>query len=260
MAIRPPAVAGSFYPAVSARLSADVDRLLSQVAAGAEKRVPKALIVPHAGYVYSGSVAAHGYAQLKRESLRQIVLFGPAHFVPLRGIALPAADGFETPLGTVPIDAGLVDQLAKVQGIGRNAAAHAREHSLEVQLPFLQRVLQDFRIVPLVVGRASTQEVALIMDATWGDSSTVIVVSSDLSHYMPYEDAAQVDRRTADQILALGPVLNDEQACGARAINGLLVAAAKHRLHPKLLDIRNSGDTAGSRDEVVGYASFAFYE
>lgn len=260
MAVRPPAVAGSFYPGVSARLSAEVDRFLSEVDAGADTATPKALIVPHAGYIYSGIVAARGYARLRREGLRQIVLFGPAHFVPLRGLALPDADAFGTPLGSVPLDAGLADQLAKAQGIGRNAAAHAREHSLEVQLPFLQRILSDFRIVPLVVGRASAQEVASAMDVAWGDSSTVIVVSSDLSHYLPYEDAAQLDRRTIDQILALGPALNEEQACGARAINGLFLAAAKHRLRPRLVDLRNSGDTAGSREEVVGYASIAFYE
>jgi len=243
-----------------ARLSADVDRFLAQVDVGADARAPKALIVPHAGYVYSGIVAAHGYAQLRGGSLRQIVLFGPAHFVPLRGLALPEAEAFGTPLGSVPIDAELADQLAKALGIGRNSAAHAREHSLEVHLPFLQCILRDFRIVPLVVGRAPAKDVALAMDAAWGDAATVILVSSDLSHYLPYEDAVDLDRRTADQILALGPPLADEQACGARAINGLLLAAAKHRLQPKLLDIRNSGDTAGSRDEVVGYASIAFYE
>src|SRR5262249_9751713 len=152
--------AGSFYPGVPARLSADVDRFLSQIDVRADGRVPKALIVPHAGYIYSGIVAAHGYARLRRDSLRQIVLFGPAHFVPLRGLALPDADAFGTPLGSVPIDAGLAEQLQKAQGIGRNAAAHAREHSLEVQLPFLQRILRDFQIVPLVVGRASAKEVA----------------------------------------------------------------------------------------------------
>jgi len=260
MAVRPPAVSGSFYPAISARLSADIDRFLSRVDVRADVRAPKALIVPHAGYMYSGIVAAHGYAQLRHASLRRIILFGPAHFVPFRGLALPDAEAFETPLGSVPIDAGLADQLAKTQGISRNAAAHAREHSLEVQLPFLQRILSDFRIIPLAVGRASAEEVASAMDGAWGDSSTVVLVSSDLSHYLPYDDAVEVDRRTADQILALGPALKDEQACGARAINGLLLAAAKRRLQPRLLDMRNSGDTAGSHDEVVGYASVAFYE
>jgi AmmeMemoRadiSam system protein B len=263
MLVRPSAVAGAFYPADPERLSADVDRLLAQVAPSSEGRAPKALIVPHAGYVYSGIVAAHAYAQLRgqREMPLRILLFGPAHFVPLRNLALPKAVAFQTPLGSVKVESNIAADLELVPGVTRHAAAHAREHSLEVQLPFLQRALEDFRIVPLVVGDATPDAVASVMDAAWGDASTMIVVSSDLSHYLRYEDAIDVDRRTADQILALGPApLSPEQACGCHAINGLLVAASRHHLRPKLLDLRNSGDTAGGRDEVVGYGAFAFYE
>ena len=263
MLVRPSAVAGAFYPADAERLSTDVDRLLAQVAPQSATEVPKALIVPHAGYVYSGIVAAHAYAQLRRqrETPRRIVLFGPAHFVPLRSLALPKAVAFQTPLGTVQVESEMAADLEAVPGVTRHSAAHAREHSLEVQLPFLQRTLEDFRIVPLVVGDATPNEVASVMDAAWGDASTVIVVSSDLSHYLTYQDAVEVDRRTADQILALGPApLSPEQACGSNAINGLLITASRHHLRPKLLDLRNSGDTAGARDEVVGYGAFAFYD
>jgi AmmeMemoRadiSam system protein B len=263
MLVRPSAVAGAFYPADAERLSTDVDRLFAQVAPPSATEAPKALIVPHAGYVYSGIVAARAFVQLRgqRETPCRIVLFGPAHFVPLKRLALPKAVAFQTPLGSVQIESDLAAVLEAIPGVSRHSAAHAREHSLEVQLPFLQRTLEDFRIVPLVVGDASPNEVASVMDAAWGDASTVIVVSSDLSHYLTYEDALEVDRRTAEQILALGPApLSPEQACGSSAINGLLIAASRHHLRPKLLDLRNSGDTAGGRDEVVGYGAFAFYE
>lgn len=262
MVVRPSAVAGAFYPANAERLSSDVDRLLGRVAPAAGE-APKALIVPHAGYIYSGIVAAHAYAQLRprRKTLRRVVLFGPAHFVPLRSVALPKAAAFETPLGTVQVDSDLAADLERAPEVTRDAGAHAREHSLEVQLPFLQRTLEDFRIVPFVVGDAAPNEVASVMDAAWGDASTVVIVSSDLSHYLSYEEAVEVDRKTADQILALGPKpLSPEQACGSKAINGLLVTASRRHLRPKLLDLRNSGDTAGPRDEVVGYGVFAFYE
>jgi len=263
MLVRPSAVSGGFYPDTAERLSFEVDALLSQALPPATARSPKALIAPHAGYVYSGGVAAHAYAQLRpeAETLRRVMLFGPAHFVGLRGLALPEAAAFETPLGKVQIDEDMAAHLERKHGVLRSAAAHAREHSLEVQLPFLQRTLKNFRIVPLVVGDASASEVATVIDSVWGDQSTAIIVSSDLSHYLPYEEAIAQDRRTAEQILTLGPErLSSHQACGANPINGLMLAASWHHLRPALLDLRNSGDTAGPRDRVVGYGAFAFCE
>jgi AmmeMemoRadiSam system protein B len=226
----------------------------------APRAVPKAIIVPHAGYIYSGSIAGHGYERLTagRKTIRRVVLFGPAHRAWIRGLALPSARAFATPFGEVALDADAVARALALPQVVQNDAAHAQEHSLEVQLPFLQRMLEDFRIVPFAVGDATGAEVAGIMDLLWGGAETLIVVSSDLSHYHRYADARSIDRDTADAILALSPDLNHEQACGATPINGLIVAARRHGLRPELLDLRNSGDTAGDKSRVVGYASFAF--
>lgn len=255
---RPPAVAGMFYPGESATLTREVKNLLS--AARASPLSPKALIVPHAGYIYSGPVAASAYAALVplASVIRRVVLLGPTHRVPVRGLALPAAAAFSTPLGEIPIDAESAARLLKLPQVSVFEDAHAREHSLEVQLPFLQAVLRDFSLLPLAVGMASPEQVAEVLEAVWGGDETLIVVSSDLSHYLPYEKARKVDAVTAQAILHLEAGLDHEQACGATPINGLLLAARRHHLAPRLLDLRNSGDTAGSRDGVVGYAAFAF--
>lgn len=261
--IRPPAVAGSFYPAHPAELVRTVDELLSGVSSEPAAAAPKVLIVPHAGYVYSGPVAASAYACLKQaaRAIRRVVLLGPVHRVPIRGLALPEAQALATPLGAIPVDADAVRAIAHLPQVGVSAAAHALEHSLEVQLPFLQRMLDDFSVVPLAVGDATPDEVAEVIDALWGGAETLIVISSDLSHYLPYAVARDVDDETVQQILALGPpTLTHEQACGATPVNGLLAVARRRRLRPALLDLRNSGDTAGPRDQVVGYSAFAFYE
>lgn len=263
---RPPAVAGLFYPGDSGTLAREVKNLLNDAQAGATTQLgpvsPKALIVPHAGYIYSGPVAASAYAMLAplASRIRRVILLGPTHRVPVRGLALPDVSAFATPLGEVPIDGDGVQKLLKLPQVAVYAGAHAQEHALEVQLPFLQTVLDEFSLLPLAVGMASPEQVAEVLEAVWGGDETLIVVSSDLSHYLPYEKARKLDSDTAQAILRLQAGLDHEQACGATPINGLLLAAQRHHLSPHLLDLRNSGDTAGSRDGVVGYAAFAFDE
>jgi AmmeMemoRadiSam system protein B len=265
--IRPAAVAGSFYPASPRTLRAEVEKHLA-AAAPAPGRPPKAVIAPHAGYVYSGATAGFAFAALAAGagSLRRIVLLGPAHRVWLRGLGLPGAAGFETPLGTVAVDQEAVAAVADLPQVAVHRAAHAQEHSLEVELPFLQVALGAVAVLPLVVGEASGEEVAEVLDRVWGGPETAVVVSSDLSHYLPYETARQVDRATADEIVRLGGPLDPRQACGALPINGLLIAARRRGLAATLLDLRSSGDapaaSAGGagRDQVVGYGAFAFQD
>jgi AmmeMemoRadiSam system protein B/AmmeMemoRadiSam system protein A len=258
--VRPPAVAGTFYPGGAAVLERDVTDLLAHPEGAPLSRAPKALIVPHAGYVYSGPIAASAYARLAplRDRISRVVLLGPAHYVEVRGLALPTADRFRTPLGEIPLDTQAMLQLDASPFVVRSAAAHAPEHSLEVQLPFLQRVLGDFALVPLVVGESSAEEVADVLDLVWGGDETLIVISSDLSHYLTDQRARDADRRTVTEILALNHHLGHRQACGATCINGLLLAAHRHQLRAVALDVRNSSDTAGDKDRVVGYASIAF--
>jgi AmmeMemoRadiSam system protein B/AmmeMemoRadiSam system protein A len=252
-----------FYPADPDELQREVQQFLADVPApDGDTPAPKALIAPHAGYMYSGPIAAHAYAQLAplADKIRRVVLLGPAHRVALRGLALPGAAAFETPLGEVEIDEAAVAGLRDLPQVVISPAAHALEHSLEVQLPFLQVVLREFRLVPLAVGEASIDEVAEVIERLWGGDETLIVISSDLSHYLPYADARRIDRATVDTVLALEPMLDHAQACGATPINGLLQAARAHGLAPRLNDLRNSGDTAGDRSRVVGYASISFVE
>ena len=260
-ATRPAAVAGTFYPASTAELRRQVDELLAapRVAAGP---APKALIAPHAGYVYSGPIAASAYAQLSRYGgrIRRVVLLGPVHRVPIRGLALPGVQRFATPIGEVELDAQAIAALRGLPQVVESPLAHAAEHSLEVQLPFLQRLLGDFLLVPLAVGDATAEEVAEVLERLWGGDETLIVVSSDLSHYLPYDTARHVDSGTIDHLLRLEAKLDHEQACGATPINGLLQVALRRGLAPELLDARNSGDTAGDRSRVVGYAAVAFRE
>lgn len=258
--VRPAAVAGMFYPGQAAVLATTVAGLLEQAAR--PESAPKALIVPHAGYVYSGSTAARAYAQLieQRETVRRVVLLGPVHRVPVRGLALPGASAFSTPLGEVALDLDALSLLEGLPQVVTSPAAHAHEHSLEVQLPFLQTVLPDFRLVPLAVGDAMPAEVAEVLDTLWGGPETLVVISSDLSHFLPYEEAQAVDRDTVQRLLALDGPLSHRQACGGTPINGLLLAARRHRLQPRLLGLCNSGDTAGDRQRVVGYAALAFHE
>jgi AmmeMemoRadiSam system protein B len=262
--VRMPAVAGSFYPDQQQVLSAAVLSMLQSAAlrTGRPVQAPKALIVPHAGYVYSGATAALAYAQLAavKSTVKKVVLLGPVHRVAVRGLALPGVDTFQSPLGKVELDLEAVAAITPMPQVVTSAAAHAKEHSLEVQLPFLQSVLDDFKLVPLAVGNVHPQEVAQVLERLWGGPETLIVVSSDLSHFRPYASAQAFDQATVQTILAAAPTLNHEQACGATPINGLLLAAARHHLQPALLGLCNSGDSCGDQTRVVGYASISFQE
>ena len=264
--LRQPAVAGVFYPAQEQTLLDQVTALL----AGARPALPasllpvgpKAIIVPHAGYIYSGATAALAYASLspRRHIIRRVVLLGPVHRVPVRGLALPGVDAFATPLGHLELDQLAMAAIQHLPQVVVSPAAHAQEHSLEVQLPFLQVVLDDFKLVPLAVGDASPAEVAQVLETLWGGPETLIVISSDLSHFLPYKTAQTVDQETVNHILSLDSTLTHHQACGGTPVNGLLLAARRHHLQPQLLGLCNSGDTAGDKGRVVGYASVAFTE
>lgn len=245
--VRRPAVSGSFYPDDPRELAAVVGRLLESAPPGAPA---KAIVAPHAGYVYSGPIAARAFRSLP-QGARRVVLLGPSHYARLRGLAAPRAAAFATPLGTVPIEVP--------EGVRRDDMPHAREHSLEVELPFLQVALGEFSLVPLAVGTAPPAEVAAALALLWGGAETVIVVSSDLSHYLAYEEARRADEATARRIEHLVPV-PEYAACGAAPLNGLLFEAARRRMRCERIDLRNSGDTAGDRRRVVGYGAFALRE
>jgi AmmeMemoRadiSam system protein B len=222
---------------------------------------PKAIIAPHAGYVYSGPIAGTAYARLAvdRAQIRRVVLLGPSHRVPFRGLAASSASAFETPLGLVPVDAGAVEIATSLPHVAVLDRAHDREHSLEVHLPFLQETLDDFALVPLAVGEASPDEVGAVLEAQWGGDETRIVVSSDLSHYHDYETAIGLDRTTSRNIEALRPeAIGYDHACGRNPINGLLSVARERGMHAETIDLRNSGDTAGPRSQVVGYGAYVF--
>jgi AmmeMemoRadiSam system protein B len=250
-----------FYPDSPGALRREIAVMLANTAGQAEA-CPAALIVPHAGYIYSGPIAASAFATLAgwRDTIRRVALLGPTHRVAVRGLALPDCDAFVTPLGEVPIDPPAVDALRKMPQIVVSAQAHRLEHSLEVEIPFLQHVLGEFSLVPLAVGDVPPDAVAEVFDHVWGGPETLVVVSSDLSHYLPCEDACRVDATTARQIVDLDPMIDHGQACGATPVNGLLLAARKRGLRVRQLDLRNSGDTAGDRRRVVGYGAFAFFE
>ena len=261
MAVRPPAVAGQFYPSAPRSLAAAVEAYVEAARPPAAGPAPKAIIAPHAGYVYSGPIAGSVYARIQslQGQVRQVVLLGPAHRVPVRGLALPAVEAFETPLGRVPVDSDAAGQLAELGCVEVSDEAHALEHSLEVQLPFLQQVLTDFALVPLVVGRACPEEVAAVLERLWGGSETLIVISSDLSHYLDYETARRLDRATSRAIEELRPeAIAHDQACGQIPICGLLLQARQRGLAAVTVDLRSSGDTAGRRDQVVGYGAYVF--
>lgn len=259
MSTRPAAVAGVFYPADPVRLARLVDSEIADVDVTPGEAAPVAIVAPHAGYRYSGPVAASAYRRIVplRSVVRRVVLFGPAHRAYVRGFAVPSADMFETPLGPVEVDRETVDRLATLPAVSMDDFAHADEHSLEVHLPFLQRVLDDFGLVPVLVGDASDDEVAAVLDAAWADPETLVVVSTDLSHYLDYRSACTRDRRTAEAVCALeGASVGDRDACGAHPLRGLLRVARERGLGVALVDLRNSGDTAGPHDRVVGYGAF----
>ena len=250
--VRDPVVADMFYPSDRVELRRTVEGLLADVPAH-DGPPPKALIVPHAGYIYSGPIAASAYARIRGADIQRVVLLGPAHRVVLNGVAASSASIWRTPLGDVPVEAP--------PGIPIMDAAHAEEHSLEVQLPFLQLVLGNFTLIPLVVGQASSEELSDILTSLWGGKETLVVVSSDLSHYENYETAKQMDAATSEAIVNLDSNgLGADSACGRVPISGLLHLAKQKGMRAELIDLRNSGDTAGARDRVVGYGAYAFYE
>jgi MEMO1 family protein len=262
MKTRQAIAAGRFYPGEPAELRKLVESLLSQVQAPAA-RVPKALIAPHAGYIYSGPIAASAYARLlpARDIIRRVVLLGPSHYAAFNGLAASSADTFATPLGLVQVDAKAVGQVLALPEVSLLDVAHTREHSLEVQLPFLQTVLKDFALVPLAAGEVSAEQISRVLEVLWGGPETCFVISSDLSHYLDSTAARRVDQSTADAIESLRPAgVGEAQACGRLPILGLLDLAHKHHLRPQTVDLRNSGDTAGPRERVVGYGAFVFVE
>jgi AmmeMemoRadiSam system protein B len=258
--IRRPAVAGLFYPADEAALRRSVRDCLD--AAKPDPAVsPKAVIAPHAGYVYSGPIAGSAFVHFlsQRKEIRRIILVGPSHRIPFNGIAVSGAEAFQTPLGLVPLDPSAQESIKRLPQVRVSDQAHSAEHSLEVELPFLQETIEDFTLVPLVVGDATAEEVSEVLDRLWGGAETRIVVSSDLSHYLDYDTARRSDRAAAQAIENLEPQeLEADQACGCQPVRGLLHAARQRGLKARTVDLRNSGDTAGSKDRVVGYGAFIF--
>ncbi len=258
--VRPAAVAGQFYPADVGQLQSMLTDMLGSKKPYTGKPV-KALVVPHAGFIYSGPVAASAYQAIAKQAtqIRRVVLLGPSHRVGFHGIALPTASAFQTPLGMVRIDQSALAQIRSYPQVQDLDQAHQQEHSLEVQLPFLQTLLNDFLLVPLVVGECPASQVAEVIEALWGGDETLFVISTDLSHYHSYETAVKQDSQTTQSILDLQPErIGYEDACGRNPLNGFLLAAKDHALKSHLIDLRNSGDTAGPPDRVVGYGAFAF--
>jgi AmmeMemoRadiSam system protein B len=263
--VRPPAVAGSFYPAEPEALRAAVSELLEDAAAcsGGAGLAPKALVAPHAGYLYSGPIAASAYARLvgAQDRIERVVLLGPAHRTPLAAVGASTADAFETPLGSVAVDTSARDDLVASGLVVPADDAHAAEHSLEVHLPFLQVALGEVRILPLVVGEVPAAAVVAVLDALWGGRETVVIVSTDLSHYRDHRTAQELDRRAAAAILSKRPEdVGLRDACGVFPLRGLLAAARRRGLDVEQLDLRTSADTVGDPDWVVGYGAFALVE
>jgi len=257
---REAAVSGLFYEGDARRLQQHIDGLLSATRAH-DNPSPRALIVPHAGYIYSGQTAAEAYHCLAplRDSIERVVLFGPAHRVPLEGMAVPSVDAFSTPLGDVALDRASIERIADLPQVCVSDEAHRQEHSLEVQLPFLQTLLEDFTLVPVVVGYCAPQQVAAVMDALWAGPETLLVVSTDLSHFHHYDEARQLDTLTCERVMAKDNSLDGQDACGAQALNGLMSSRLCQSLQVELLAMCNSGDTAGTTDRVVGYGAFVLH-
>ena len=265
LSTRPPAVAGLFYPDDKNQLQSMLQALLDNDHAsplnGEQVKKIKAIIVPHAGYIYSGGVAASAYRLLEARghTIKRVVILGPSHRVPLRGMALPSVTNFTTPLGDIPLDTNSLQQLLSLNTVQTLDDAHAFEHSLEVQLPFLQMLLKDFVLIPIVVGQCDVNAVKAALKIVWGKEETLIIISSDLSHFHHYHSACQIDRNTSDLIVNKDWHLQGEQACGCYPLNGLLKLAQEISLSVCPLDLRNSGDTAGDKDRVVGYGAYALY-
>ena len=257
--ILPPAVAGMFYPADPAELRQQVVDYLEAAERG--QRQPKAIVAPHAGYTYSGPVAGTAYAQIApfAERIEKVVILGPAHRLAFHGLAFSSAGRFSTPLGDVTVDRDALEVIRDLPQVIESDAPFQGEHCLEVQLPFLQTLLKDFRIVPLLVSDASAEQVAEVLERLWGGEETLIVISSDLSHYLYYHSAQGLDALTSRAIEDLLPQnIGYDQACGRTPLSGLLLEARKYGLSAATLDLRNSGDTAGPRNQVVGYGAYVF--
>jgi AmmeMemoRadiSam system protein B len=260
--IRQPAVAGTFYPADPHELKVMIDEFMKTVPASGDTSVPRAIIAPHAGYIYSGPVAASAYARIipAHNKFTRVVLLGPSHRVPLRGLAASSATHFSTPLGLIPLDTAGIQEIVQLPQVQMHDEAHLYEHSLEVHLPFLQTVLDDFSLIPLVVGEAEAEEVAQVLEQFVDDENTLIVISSDLSHYHDYHTAQQLDRATSQAIEQLKiEAIGYEDACGRTPVSGLLSLAKQHHFKVETVDLRNSGDTAGPRDQVVGYGAYIIH-
>lgn len=255
-----PNVADKFYPADPSVLRQDILTMLTAASDKATLPIPKAIIAPHAGYIYSGLIAASAYACLTKakKQIHRIVLLAPSHQYPVSGVAITDAKSYMTPLGQITIDQKSISalNLPYVQAVEE---AFASEHAIEVHLPFLQLTLETFSLIPLLVGLATTAQVGKVLEKLWDGPETLIIISSDLSHYYPYDLAQFLDKKTAEAIIKLDPKdITPEQACGAVGIKGLLAIAAKKKLHASQIDLRNSADTAGPKDQVVGYGAFHF--
>ena len=265
MTIRNAAVAGTFYPSDEGELYADVNRMLNATTFPKQADVatyhPKALILPHAGYIYSGSVAAKGYRLLEgvKNSINRVVILGPSHSVAFRGIALPRSDYFSTPLGQIAVDQQAYEQLHSISCVFQSDEAHLHEHSLEVHLPFLQVQLNRFKLIPLVVGDATASEVADVIRTYIDLDDVLIIVSTDLSHFLDYKQAQQTDRQTSELICDKFTEIKGHQACGSRPLNGILKLAKEQDLQVEELAVCNSGDTAGDKSRVVGYGAYVVY-
>lgn len=261
---RQPAVAGMFYPADTTTLKSDIHHYFEDTSEFSNhyNHSPKAIVVPHAGYIFSGPIAASAYKQLIpiKHKINRVVLLGPCHRVAFKGLAAPESTVFNTPLGDIPIDQKAIEELTHLEQVTASDLAHREEHSLEVQLPFLQEMLDDFTLIPLVVGDTNTNDVAEVIEQLWGDEQTLIVISTDLSHYHEYNEAKQLDRATSDAIENLKPdLIGYEDACGRNGLRGMLSVAKDKHLSIDTLDLRNSGDTAGDKNRVVGYGAYVFY-
>lgn len=261
--IRRPAVAGRFFPAVRSELTAIVQSCLQEASPPERTGAPKAIIAPHAGFAFSGPVAGSAFAPLTEAAneIGRVVLIGPSHHVAFDGVATSGFGNFETPLGVVSVDAGAIRQALKFDFVKEFEPAHQREHSLETHLPFLQSVLGEFQVVPLVTGRIDRETLARLFDALWGGEETIISVSSDLSHFFDYETARSLDRETSTRIAQFeADQITPDDACGAVSIRGFLEAGRRREMRSEIIDLRNSGDTAGDRSRVVGYGAYGFWE
>ncbi len=259
--IRPPAVAGTFYPGDAGELQRSVRHYLDAAATPAATPSPKAIVVPHAGYVYSGALAAAAFARIDTDAITRVVLLGPCHRVALNGLALSSAASFHTPLGDIELDTQLAAQITGLPQMQVFDATHEQEHSLEVQLPFLQVLLDEFTLLPLVVGQAAPDAVAEVLDRVWGGPETLIVISTDLTHFLDYHSAQTVDAATCKAVENLdSESIGDDQACGRMPLKGLLTLAKNRGMAVETIGLCNSGDTAGTKDRVVGYGAWAFYE